>query len=114
MTNSIIVVLKITPMELAGYTYHLQGFYLRLWGQTFRPVPYHVMSTTLSPYYLQISFSLFKHCIVLFRKLPLQSQERWKVNFQDFDFNNFLRVGGWSLMPPDPLGTHIFVIALIF
>ena len=33
MTNPIIVVLKITPVELAGYTYHLQGCYLRLWGQ---------------------------------------------------------------------------------
>ena len=52
MTNPIIVVLKITPMELAGYTYHLQGFYLRLWGQTFSPVPYHVMSGTLSPHYI--------------------------------------------------------------
>lgn len=52
MTNPIIVVLKITLVELAGYTYHLQGFYLRLWGQTFRPVPYHIISGTLSPYYI--------------------------------------------------------------
>ena len=59
--------------------------------------------------YLQISFSLFKRGIVLFGQLPLQSQEHWKVHFQDFDFDNFLRVGGWRLMPQDPLGTHILI-----